>query len=461
MTQQTRPLSPGLETLMTQPLLEAVWRRRTHRVSRGSTVTAGSMSYVSDQPRAPLSELEEAVLIALTGCTGLTMPDRPFNDPRNNEPIMAKPNLSMVGRTAGSPDNAQGTHFFLINDSGTYFLRKLPPALNGGSPLDPQTLLHRAEQAKVRILDHRIDVPDGNRDFPAYLDSNRFLSNLPGTTILFPVVDLSRQYINGMMYLLTQPQGARPTIVDDRNFYRPAGVKRWMKNGFLNGDLKLPLGAIWAMRTQIEADLLLQNLMLTADAMGLGAWIHASLSPPVLLGDPKFQKTYGRMLGFDWVTPKWKPADLLRWHIPLPRYAPLRATAVGLRHQGEHLIKAMCPPNYASMSEAVDTVIADKFGPDGIYTDEALFQHIYRGDFGARYLAQASDYSADVIACARDICTYIFETHGRFPAHVEAIHVPGVWLQSHHVEHAYYDRFFQNGLTDAHRSHDEVWHSGD
>jgi len=50
--------------------------------------------------------------------------------------------------------------------------------------------------------------PGGNRDFPAYLDSNRFLSNLPGTTILFPVVDLSRQYINGMMYLLTQPEGA-------------------------------------------------------------------------------------------------------------------------------------------------------------------------------------------------------------------------------------------------------------
>ena len=68
----------------------------------------------------------------------------------------------------------------------------------------------------LRRLDRRIDVP-GERDFPAYLDSNRFLSNLPGTTILFPVVDVSRQYINAMMYLLTQPEGARPTIVDDRN----------------------------------------------------------------------------------------------------------------------------------------------------------------------------------------------------------------------------------------------------
>jgi hypothetical protein len=321
-------------------------------------------------------------------------------------------------------------------------------------------LLERADQAKVRLLDHRLDVPDGKRDFPAYLDSNRFLSNLPGTTILLPVVDLSRQYVNGLMYLLTQPAGARPTIVDDRNFYRPAGVKRWVKKGFLSKDVKLPLGAMWGMRTQIEADLILQNLMLAADAMGLGAWIHASVSPPVLLGDPKFSPTYGPMLDFDWVTPRWKPADLLRWHVPLPRYSVLRATAVGLRHRGEHLIKAMCPPNYATMAEAVDTVIADKFGPNGIYHDEALFRRIYKGEFGPEYLDQASDYGADVIACVRDICTYIYETHGRFPAHVEAIHVPGVWLQAHHVELDYYERFFREGLTDVHRSHDSAWHAG-
>jgi hypothetical protein len=201
----------GLDALTELPLLTSIWRRRTHRVSRGSSIDAGSMSWTSSEPRTPLTELEEAVLISLTGCTGLTMPDRPFTDPRSNKPIMAKPNLNMVGRAAGSPDNAQGTHFFMINDTGTYFLRKLPPPEDGTpSVFDPETLIARAAQAKVRLLDHRIDVPDGNRNFPAYLDSNRFLSNLPGTTIMFPVVDLSRQYINGMMYLLTQPDGARP-----------------------------------------------------------------------------------------------------------------------------------------------------------------------------------------------------------------------------------------------------------
>jgi hypothetical protein len=449
----------GLAALLNRPLLSSIWRRRTHRVSRGSSLDAGSMSWTSTQPPAPLTELEEAILIAMTGCTGLTMPDRPFADPRDHKPIMAKPNVNMVGRSAGSPDNAQGTHFFLINDTGTYFLRKLPPPEDGAPPaFDADTLLARAAEAKVRLLDHRLDVPAGKRDFPAYLDSNRFLSNLPGTSILFPVVDLSRQYINGMMYLLTQPDGARPTIVDDRNFYRVAGVRKWVRSGFLNPDIKLPLGTLWSMRTQIEADLLLQNLMLTADAMGLGAWIHGSIAPPILLGDPQYRDTYGPMLGFDWSTPRWKPADILRWQVPGRRYANLRTTFVGLRHNGEHLIKAMCPPNYATMSDAVDAVVADKFGPHGIYTDEALFRRIYRGDFGAQYLHQASNYSTDVIACTRDICTYIYQTHGRFPAHCDTIHVPGVWLQVHHVENAYYERFFRNGLTEAHERHDQRWH---
>jgi hypothetical protein len=446
----------GLDALRGRPLLETIFNRRTHRVSRGSDVAAGDMSYKSTHPRAPLSALEEALLIATTGCTGLTMPDRPFFDPRTNAPIMAKPNVNMAGRTAGSPDNAQGTHFFMINDSGTYFLRKLPPV--EGDVFDPDLLVKRAELAKVKLLDGRIDVPNGNRDFPAYLDSNRFLSNLPGTTVLFPVVDLSHQYINGMMYLLTQPAGARPAVVDDRNFYQLAGVKKWVKNGFLNKDIKVPLGVIWSMRTQIEADLLVQNLFLVAEAMGLGAWIHGAVSPAVLMGDPKFTKQYGPMLGFDFVTPKWKLVDILRWQVPLPKYSGLRANAVGLRHKGEHLIKGCCPPYYDSMSEAVDAVVAAKFGPNGIYQDKSTFDKIYRAPFGATYLKEASVYSQDVIECTRDICTYIYQTHGRFPAHVDAIYAPGIWLQVHHVEQDYYDTYFSNGLTQAHRDHDRLWH---
>jgi hypothetical protein len=198
--------------------------------------------------------------------------------------------------------------------------------------------------------------------------------------------------------------------------------------------------------------------MLGADAMGLGAWIHGSISPAVLLGDPKFRKRYGLMLGFDWTVPKWRIGDAVRWHVLLPWHAALRANAIGLRHTGEHLIKAACPPHYETMRDAVHAVAEQKFGPNGIYSDRALFDRIYKGDFGSRYLNEASDYAADVIECTADICTYIHQTHGRFPAHCEAIHMPGVWLQAHHVDEPYYERFFRDGLTEAHRAHDHRWH---
>ena len=215
--------------------------------------------------------------------------------------------------------------------------------------------------------------------------------------------------------MLTQPGDARPTIVDDRNLYRQAGVKKWVKNGFLNKNIKVPLGVIGSLRTQIEAHLLLQNFMLVADAMGLGAWIHATISPPVALGDPKFTQQYGKMLGFDFVTPKFKLLDFLRWHVPLPRLANLRSHPVGLKAGGEYVIKGKCPPYYASMSEAVNDVIQAKFGPDGIDNREETFRDLQGGDYGARYLRDAPKYNDDVIACARDVCEYILKTHGRFP----------------------------------------------
>jgi hypothetical protein len=176
------------------------------------------------------------------------------------------------------------------------------------------------------------------------------------------------------------------------------------------------------------------------------------------MGDPKFIKQYGPMLGFDFVIPKWKIMDAFRWQIFLPKYANVRANPVGLRHKGEHLIKGSCPPYYDSMAEAVDAVVATKFGPQGIYSDTSTFDKIYRGQFGETYLKEASVYSKDVIDCTRDICTYIYKTHGRFPAHVETIQAPGIWLQVHHVEKEYYDAYFRHGLTEAHRDHDHAWH---
>ena len=131
-------------------------------------------------------------------------------------------------------------------------------------------MIERARKAKVSILDRRMDVPEGKRDFPAYLDSNRFLSNLPGTTVLLP---RRRPLATVHQWHDVYADPARGAPADHRRrpqFLSARRRKKWVKNGFLNKDIKIPLGTIATLRTQIEADLLLQNLLLVADAMGLG-----------------------------------------------------------------------------------------------------------------------------------------------------------------------------------------------
>lgn len=435
----------GWEATKEYSLWKAITGRRTRRVSLGTKeVAAGTLTYRSNKEPVPLSELEEAILISLTGATGLTMPDRPFQD-SNGDTIQASPNLHLLGRTAGSPDNAQATHFFLINDSGTYFLRRLDDEL----PVDqttPELLIERARRAKVEVLDQRLTYP---REFPYYLDSNRFLSNVPGSTILMPVVDMTWQYVNGLMYLLTQEDGKRPTFVDDRNFYRNAGVRKWVRNGFLNPDIKLPLGVLGTLRTHIEAELLLQNLMLMTEAMGLGGWIHASLAGPFFMGHPRY-KQFGRGLGFRYHIPRFRFLDLIRWGVFLPS---VRANPVGL----DGILEGNCPP-YKPIEKCVDDVVESKYGADGVYRDRDTWSRIFKKDLADEYVDQVPRYTDETIDCVKDIVTYIFKRHGRFPAHVDAIYVPGIWLQAHHIDTDYYDKLFPRGYSESHDQHDARWH---
>jgi len=43
---------------------------------------------------------------------------------------------------------------------------------------------------------------------------------------------------------------------------------------------------------------------------------------------------------------------------------------------------------------------------------------------------EGTQYSAQTIAYTKDICNYIYDTYGRFPAHVDTFYTPGMWLQS-------------------------------
>lgn len=441
----------GFMDALQYPLFSAIFNRRSRRVSKGiASLPAGSLSYTSTQDSQPLTALEEAMLVAATGITGVTMPDMPFQAPDGTR-LLGSPMLEIYGRAASSPDNAQATHFFLINDTGTYFI-KPPPNVDPyyfHGPLTPAKLIEYTDKCKMKVLDTRLDLP---REFPCYVGRNRFVSNVPGSTILVPVIDLTRQYVNGMMYLLSQVDGFRPTFIDDWNFYRKAGCAKWVKNGFLNKKLVIPLGFMNTFRIHIEADLLIQNLLLAIQALGLGGWVHAAFAGPYLLGAPDSAPQYGKALGFRFEKPRFTLGRLLKRVItPLPAWKP---NPVGL----DGLLEGLCPPYHQNMSDAVDALIRHKYGGGGLYKDPQYFDKIFKPKLTSQYLTEVPHYTDEVVACCKDICTYIYETYGRFPAHVDAMYVPGVWVQAHHIDLEYYDKFYQDGCSDTQRMHEQSWH---
>src|SRR5688500_17883492 len=73
-----RKRHPGLAKLFRYPLMSAIAERRSRRISRGMSLNAAGLSHASSNAPAPLSPLEEAVLVVSTGLTGATMHDGPL-----------------------------------------------------------------------------------------------------------------------------------------------------------------------------------------------------------------------------------------------------------------------------------------------------------------------------------------------------------------------------------------------
>lgn len=152
-------------------------------------------------------------------------------------------------------------------------------------------------------------------------------------------------------------------------------------------------------------------------------------------------------LGFRMHEPekKW-----LHWP-PLPSTQP---NPVGI----DGVLEGLCPPYVDSMDEAVDAVIKDKYGPQGLYGDAQTFATPFKDAADAdKYLRLQTPFSSRAIEYCKEICTYVLDKYGRFPAHVDAFYSPGIWLQFSHLELEYYNRFYKPELVSRQRAHDATW----
>lgn len=433
-----RASSDPLAEIENYPLLEALRDRRSRRFGRGMKIPAGPLAYESQQCAVPLTEDEEAALVfAACGITGHALADLTYARGEGGN-IMA----GLVARTIASGDGLQTVALVVTNDTGTHLIRR-PRELSATEVANLIDLGRRGEftetyrRSRVRIKDGRAEPPIE----PLFnINANRWAAHAPGTSYFLPINDLTLMYVNGLLEILNEDTGV--FVIDERNGYRPAGVGRFSRSrgGHLHDDpASLRMVTIRQVEqfvtefVTVEQGMMLQNLGLMAQALGLGGypnfanhefgWFEA-------LGFRVQRMPASRYLGVGALTALGMKLLKRDVEIPYP---------VGLERDGEVLLKPFCPPYYATMGDAVQAVVELKFGSVGV------FRSVGQGSAWSNHTATSAAIprvSEAAIAATTAYCEYVWDRYGRFPAYLPPYKTV-LGFQACHLDADFYDRFYR------------------
>jgi hypothetical protein len=413
------------------PLFDALYGRRSRRFGLGFEMAEGPFKYKSRQTPVPLSDVEEGLLVAAgVGFSGIALWDQ-------SRPL---PYRAGDGRTFPSTSRGRRTALFFTNDQGVFVI---DPAAPSASKLREIETPDEREKVLALYRDHRKTLRQGRLDIPRRVPPlsghNLWVTNMPGSTLFMPVCDVSfsligliAQFVDRRLERFAAKNGRGMNIVDDRQGFRPAGTEKWVKCGFLDEHDVMPLSHLERQASYFmfsEPAAICQNMFLATEALGLGGWMHCGF----------LSRDVFKALGFTTV---------------VPHETPVLANPVGL----DGVFQAYCPPYFPDMDAAVDAVLTPLLRPSIASAGPAQPGPVPYLMSDAEHRDGTVEISDEGIACTKAVCNYIYETYGRFPGGLDAMHL--MWfLQAHHLDADYYDRFFRSGaLGPTHAAHLATWH---
>lgn len=413
------------------PLMQAVFGRRARRFGLGMEIPSGPLAFKSRSEPFPLSELEQALLVAAaTGVSGWNF-GVPFgpNEPESHAHYTQR----FTGRTIPTAAGIGTPLLFYTDDHGTYVTNTRdtqPDRIQELSSIedDAERTIAVCRQHTEKLSDSRLDLPRA----PGHmLDPNIWMANAPGSTLFMPVGDASEQVL-GLMAIFT---GNGYTIVDDE-LKQPAGnLAPFFRSGLLDQDKVFPLSVLEQSAYEAncaELAFMGHNIMLTMQGMGLGGLYYNGLNRFSILGALAEDGVDG--LGFRFEKDE-------RWSVPNP---------VGL----DGVYEALCPPYYADMRSAVEAFVDRKFGSGGAYDPDTPGP--WRDSSEVK--RSVEPYSDEFVDCLSEIAAYVYEKNGKFPGTFSTIVLPG-FVQAHHIDTEYYDTHFQPGAyLETHAEHMQRWH---
>jgi hypothetical protein len=441
---------PGVyEGLARYPLLDALRERRSRRFGMGMKIESGPFAYESHHEPLPLTETEEAALaFAACGVTGYALADLSYGRGQGGGML-----AGLLGRAVASPDAINTVSVFVTNDDATYLLNR-PQDF---APDEIPTLVELAKRGEMVELYRkgRIKIADGRAEPPVEpgynFNINRWALYAPGSTYFLPVEEMTAIYVNAMLEAFDEEMAI--FVVDERANFRPAGISRFAqsKGGHLNNDTSSgrmatiqAIEASLAEACAIEQGMVLQNLALMSQALGLGGypnfarhefgWFQA-------LGFRMGERPASQYLGANRFI--CRALRLLGRDQPVPY-------SLGLERGGEILLKPFCPPYYPSMEAAVREFVERKFGPQGVFRGGARTSG-WREP--AEKTAGIPAPSEAAIEATVAYCEYVHDRYERFPAYSAPFRTV-LGHQATHVDVDFYDRFYHpDALSETQRQH--------
>jgi hypothetical protein len=417
---------PGLTRALEFGLFDALTGRRSRRFAVGSEIPGGPFAYRSELPPQPLTDIETlTVLTAMAGSTGWH-----FLHPHSSRSDPALPAYSIRpgGRTMASGAGWHTTELFFTDDTGTYIFETrdagglVTPDADGR--IEPVAWIAAHRSRIRRLADTRLDVP---ADW--YTPHNQWGAGRSGSLLVIPVTDLAEMFLSAMAVGVARGV----TIVDDRTGAALVDPAEW-------SDV-LDTGIVWPlsiMEQEVlafaasEQAIACHNGMLALQAMGLGSWMFNGVDHLAMLGASGDPARPG--LGFRYDTD-------MRW--PMPNVTGLTGVFEGA-----------CPPHVPSMTAAADRLHARRHTAGGAF--DARASGPWRDSASVRGAGAVPDERER--ACLAAMAEVIHARYGKFPATLPSIHV-SLYLQAHHLDLGFYDRFFAPGAVLAtHRDHQRDWH---
>ena len=421
----------GLKEFSSYSLFDALLDRKSRRFQLGSEIKSGPLKYKSKHKSKSLSLLEEALLIwGGGGIKGMNLSDFP---PEKGLDLEVK----FVSKTIPSLGDIHRTEIFYTNDEGTYLVKQSDKVMNSlkgighlseNKRIDLITQLF--DECRIKLSNKRAQLP---KKPPGLAIHNTWNVNKPGSTLVIPVTDLSAGLINILFFYMRR--GHRYNFLDELKNMRPAGTQKWISEGFLNKDKSLNLIEAeirFASGYIAEQPLLCQNINLIQQALGLGGWLFTGFASRYMLGAAPNCKG----LGFRCIDSEHTDSD---WG------STVNKLPVGL---DGHFV-GFCPPYYANMNDAVDAFNEMKWSnwkhENMPYKEsEAILDAVKKP-------------TKKEIMVVKDLCNYIYETYGSFPAFSDTMFTR-MMVQSHIIDTDFYDKFYPEGAySKKHKSHKENW----